>query len=127
MEPVVEVHLEPSSGRFDMTDDRWLDQVGGLIAELREQVGPVERRRQPVAGAKGALDAIVLPLASAGALTGMVEMLKAWLGRDRSRSVKVKWSAEGKVQELELSGNRVDDGAFNGVVRAVTEQLQAER
>jgi hypothetical protein len=121
----VELRLEPASQRFDATDDRWLDQVASLIVDLRENVGEVDVRRDAVPGAKGALEAIVLPLASAGALTGAVEVLKAWLGRDRSRSVKVTWSGEGELQQLEMSGTKVDDEAFDEVVRSVVAQLAA--
>jgi hypothetical protein len=37
--------------------------------------------------------------------------------------VKVAWSADGKLQELELSGAQVDPAAFDQVVRAVAQQL----
>jgi hypothetical protein len=56
-------------------------------------------------------------------LTAAVELLKGWLARDRSRTVKVAWSADGKLQELELSGAQVDPAAFDQVVRAVAQQL----
>ena len=124
MASAVELRLEPTSGRFDATDDRWLDQVASLVAELREHAGDVTVRREPVPGAKGALDAIVLPLASAGVLTAAVEMLKAWLGRDRSRSLKVTWSGDGAVQQFELAGSRVDDVAFDQIVSSVLTQLR---
>jgi hypothetical protein len=119
----IELRLEPVSERFDATDDRWLDQVAGLVSELQDEVGGVSRRREPVAGTKGALDSILLSLTSAGALTAAVELLKAWLTRDRSRSVKVAWSADGNLQQLELSGSQVDSGAFDQIVRAVSQQL----
>jgi hypothetical protein len=121
----VELLLEPSSERFDATDDRWLDQVTALVTDLREHVDGVTLRRDTVPGAKGALSAIVVPLASAGAFTAAVEMLKAWLGRDRTRTVKVTWSGEGAVQQLELGGSRVDDQAFDEVLRTVVAQLRA--
>ncbi|HWC69258.1 MAG TPA: hypothetical protein VG478_14410 [Acidimicrobiales bacterium] len=119
----VELRLEPVSERFDAADDRWLDQIAGLVSELQEEVGGVSRRREPVEGTKGALDSILLSLTSAGALTAAVELLKGWLARDRSRTVKVAWSADGKLQELELSGAQVDPAAFDQVVRAVAQQL----
>jgi hypothetical protein len=90
-------------------------------------VGEVDLEREPVAGAKGFLDTIVLPLASAGVLTGTIEMLKAWLGRDRSRSVKVTWSDDGGVQQLELAGSKVDDAAFDQILSSVAQQLQGPR
>lgn len=124
MGSVVEIRLEPSSERFDATDDRWLDQVAILITELREHAGPVDRHSVPVPGTKGVLDSIVMPIASAGALTAAVEMLKGWLARDRSRAVKVTWADSGAMQALELTGSDVDDRAFNEVLQAVTKQLR---
>lgn len=123
MESSVELRLAPTSDRFDLTDDRWLDQVAALLADLREHVGDVDLRRAAVPGAKGALDTIVLPLASAGAFTAAVEVLKSWLGRDRSRSVKVTWSDDGELQQLELGGTKVDDEAFQAVIRSMVAKL----
>jgi hypothetical protein len=121
----VELRLDASSDRFDAADDRWLDQVAGLVGELQTEVGVISRVREPVQGSKGSLDAILLSLSSAGALTAAVELIKAWLQRDRSRSIKVSWSEEGKLQALELAGSQVDSTAFDQVVRAVTQQLPA--
>jgi hypothetical protein len=121
----VELRVEAVSDRFDASDDRWLDQVAALISDLHAEVGTVSRQRAPAEGSKGALDSIILSLTSAGALTASVELLKSWLARDRSRSVKVTWSADGALQELELSGTGVDDAAFEQVVQAVAKQLPA--
>lgn len=125
MGDAVELRLEPVSERFDSSDDRWLDQVAGFVTELQDGVGGVTRQREPVEGTKGALDSILLSLTSAGALTAAVELLKAWLSRDRSRSVKVSWTADGSVQQLELAGSQVDSAAFDQVVSAVVKQLPA--
>jgi Effector Associated Constant Component 1 len=123
MDEAVELRLEPVSERFDAVDDRWLDQVAGLVSELQDGVGGVSRRREPVEGTKGALDSILLSLTSAGALTAAVELIKAWLTRDRSRSVKVTWAADGSVQQFELAGSEIDPAAFDQIVRAVSRQL----
>jgi hypothetical protein len=119
----VQLIFEPSSGRFDALDDRWLSQVTGLVSELRREVGDVSASGTPVGGKKGALGSIVLSLASAGSLTTAVELVKAWLARDRTRLVKVSWSADGRLQEVELGGSGVDDAAFDQLVRVVTEQV----
>lgn len=118
--------LEPLSGRFEVLDDRWLSQVMGLVAELRIVVGGVSTVGEPADGFKGTVDSIVVSLASAGSLTATVELLKAWLGRDRTRSLKASWSDGGELRTIELSGSGVDDAAFHDLVRAVTEQV-AER
>jgi hypothetical protein len=110
----VELRLEPLSGRFDVHDDRWLDQVSGLVDELRAEVGDVATRRTPEPGTKGGIDALLIPVVSAG-----------WLTRDRTRSLKVSWSDRGAVDSIELSGSEVDSARFDDLLRLVTQNLAA--
>lgn len=130
MDEQLELRLEPLSGRFDMHDDRWLDQVDGLVGELHDlagdAVGDVALRRTPEPGTKGGLGAIVIPVISAGGLTAAVELVRSWLARDRSRSLKVSWSDRGAVESIELSGAHVDSARFDELLRAVTQTLGAE-
>lgn len=120
----VELHLEPSSDRFDALDDRWLDQVAGLVTELDEQVGGVERATTTVEGTKGIeLAAIILALGSAGVFTAAIEVVKSWLQRDDTRSMRVVWSDSGELKEVELKGSDVSDAAVQNVLRSVASQL----
>lgn len=119
----VQLVVEPASERFDPADDRWLDQVTGLVTELRREVGDVSTSGAPVAGAKGAVDSIVLSLASAGSLATMVELVKSWLSRDRTRSLKVTWGSGSDLQAVELSGAGLDDAAFDELLRAVSKRV----
>jgi hypothetical protein len=101
----VELKIEPSSDRFDPLDDRWLEQVDGFAGELDQELGGVERERRPVDGGKGFdLASIVLSLGSAGAFTATVELVKSWLSRDRSRSVRLSWSETAR-SAVELKGS----------------------
>jgi hypothetical protein len=126
MDEQVELRIEPRSGRFVPHDDRWLDQVGGLIGELRTEVGGVSTERTAVPGKKGAIDAIVLSLASAGGLTALTDLVRSWLTRDRTRSLKVSWSDSGAVESIEVSGSEIDDAAFDDLVRSVSQRLAGE-
>src|SRR5262245_65694669 len=103
MDEQVELRLEPLSGRFDTYDERWLDQVDGLVGELRAGADDVTTRRAATPGTKGAIDAIVIPVISAGGLTAVIELVRSWLNRDRTRSLKVSWSDSGSVESIELS------------------------
>jgi hypothetical protein len=120
-EPVM-LRVEPSSSRFDASDDRWIDQTTGLVGELRE-VGDVDLARAPGTGTKGATAEILLSLTSAGVLTATVELLRAWLSRDRSRSVKLSWDEEGELRDVELSGDDLDDAAFDRIIGSVAGRL----
>ena len=120
----VELKIEPSSDRFDPLDDRWLEQVDGFAGELDQELGGVERERRPVDGGKGFdLASIVLSLGSAGAYTATVELVKSWLSRDRSRSVRLSWSETGEVREVELKGSDLDDASFDEIVRSAAQRL----
>jgi hypothetical protein len=120
----VELKIEPSSERFDPLDDRWLEQVDGFADELDQELGNVERERRPVDGGKGFdLASIVLSLGSAGAFTATVELVKSWLSRDRSRSVRLSWSETGEVREVELKGSDLDDASFDEIVRSAAQRL----
>jgi hypothetical protein len=120
----VELKIEPSSDRFDPLDDRWLEQVDGFADELDQELGGVERERRPVDGGKGFdLASIVLSLGSAGAFTATVELVKSWLSRDRSRSVRLSWSETGEVREVELKGSDLDDASFDEIVRSAAQRL----
>jgi hypothetical protein len=126
MDGQVELRLEPRSGRFDPSDDRWLDQVGGLVAELRSEVGGVATHRTLEPGTKGGFDSIVVPLVSAGGLTAMIELVRSWLTRDRTRSLKVSWSERGAVDSIEFSGSEIDGTAFDDLMRMVSHRLAVE-
>jgi hypothetical protein len=126
MNEQVELHIEPASTRFGPHDDRWLDQVGGLVSELRTEVGGVSTQRAPIAGTKGGIDSIVLTLASAGGLSAFADLVRSWLSRDRTRSIKVSLYESGELQALELSGSEVDAGAFDELVRSVSGRLTDE-
>jgi hypothetical protein len=120
----LELKIEPSSDRFDPLDERWLEQVDGFADELDQEVGGLERERRPVDGGKGFdLASLILSLGSAGAFTATVEVVKSWLSRDRSRSVRLSWSDTGQVREVELKGSDLDDESFNEIVRSAAQRL----
>jgi len=107
----VEVELQAITARFDAADERWLRQVREL-AEGLGKAGVLLQRSVPEAGAKGALDQIVISLGSAGAFTASIEIVKSWLGRDSNRKLIVKFFENGRPQAIELSGRAADEDVF---------------
>jgi hypothetical protein len=105
----VEIGFEARSSRFSMTDERWLSQVADLTTDLDRATGVRSRRERPVAGAKGVLSDVIVPLGSAGVFSAAVEVVKAWLGRDSTRSLKLTWSDNGRLESLELTGATPDE------------------
>jgi hypothetical protein len=104
------LRLEACSERFDPVDDRWRRQVDELLTDLCIEVGPVVRDRATVRGMKGGVDSALLAVGSA-TTAGVIPLLTAWISRDRTRSLKVSWHADGRVHEVEIRGDDVDSMA----------------
>src|SRR5262249_31093413 len=81
--------LEALSTRYDESDQRWILQVVDRVEQRRDDVGAVQRRREASPGQKGATETLILALGSAGAFQAAVTVFRAWLARDRSRSLRL--------------------------------------
>jgi len=119
-----ELRIEPGTGRFDPDDDRWRTQVSQLYSGLRDEAGgEVRHHHVGVEGTKGGIDTVILALGSAGAFTASVEYLRAWLGRDKSRSLDVTWSAEGQEHTVSIRGDGMDDASFQALAEAAAARI----
>ncbi|MEU7092585.1 effector-associated constant component EACC1 [Kitasatospora aureofaciens] len=112
------------TGRFDSGDARWQDQIAALHAALREEAGTVSSRGVPEPGWKGAVDTVLLALGSSGALTAAVACFRAWLARDKTRTLTVTWTDEaGDVRSIRVSGDNVDQASFQALAEGVRSRL----
>jgi hypothetical protein len=123
MDDGVELWIEPGSARFASDDDPWIDQVSALVKELREAAGNVSTRRAPVRGGKGAAESIALSLASSAGVSSLIQLIRSWLTRDRTRSLKVSWSGSGVLENVELSGEDLPDNVLEELATAIKHQL----
>ncbi|MCB5905890.1 effector-associated constant component EACC1 [Streptomyces pinistramenti] len=116
----LEVTMQPGSSRFDPEDQPWHDQVTALHTTLREEVGAVVRRGVPEPGQKGAVEATLLALGSSGALTAAVACFRAWLARDKTRTLTVTWTdGTGAEQRLHVTGDNIDQASFQALTAAL--------
>lgn len=120
-----ELVLEPQTDRYDADDDRWRAQVGEFLDALRHEVGGVRRELIPVEGTKGSVESVVVALGSAGAFTAAVEFFRAWLSRDKSRSLDITWAAEEGQCRLSIRGDAVDQSTLQVVAEAAARQIGA--
>ena len=118
----LEIAIEPRSHEYDDDDDRWRNQVIGLYSELRAQVDTVQRSRE-VPGTKGTLDELIVALGSAGAFSATVECLRAWLGRDRSRRIDVRWDEDGAERFVTLTGDAIDVESVREIAAAAARRV----
>ena len=106
---VLLVTIRPGSERFEDGDDRWLAQEAELLTDLRREVGGVRREMAAQAGEKGAVETVILALASAGSFTAALQCLRDWLTRDRTRVIEISCTVDGRDERLMLRGNHIDE------------------
>ena len=109
---VLTVRLRASSERYDDDDARWREQVTLLVGALRHELGTVEVVSEPEPGSKGGAEAIILALGSAGAFSVALEVFRAWLGRERTRSLSITLDRAGVQQQFTVRATHVDRDGF---------------
>lgn len=121
----LELRLEPESSRYDSTDARWAHQVADLTLELQRTVGGVTQKSVPQPGQKGAAADVILALGASGAFGTFLATTRAWLARDRSRSLRVTWNVDGQENSVSISGASIDSEALRVLAEAAAERLGA--
>lgn len=121
----LDVRIAAGTDKYDAGDERWLAQVSDLVASLEQGVGGVRHERTTVPGAKGGTAEIILALGTSGAVGAAVTFFKAWLDRDRSRSLDISYTVDGREEKLTLKGDNVDKTAINAVAEAMAARLAA--
>jgi hypothetical protein len=121
----VEVAILPGTGKFDPEDERWRDQVAALHTALCEEAwdgSPAQRARAGPEG--GGVDAVVLALGSSDALTAAVACFRAWLARDKTRTLTVTWTDEaGAERTVQVSGDNIDQASFQVLAEGIRSRL----
>ncbi|MGH8905542.1 MAG: effector-associated constant component EACC1 [Egibacteraceae bacterium] len=119
MSEVYELVVEPGTDRFDPDDDRWRAQVGNFYAGLHSEVGGVRREWSEAPGTKGGFETVVLALGSAGAFAAAVEYFRAWLGRDRTRSIQITHTVDGREETFAIHGEAIDNAVLQALAAAI--------
>lgn len=74
-------------------------------------------------GTKGGIDVIILALGSAGVFTAAVEFFRAWLQRDRTRSLEVTHTVDGREETIVIRGEAISDDVVATLASAVGRRL----
>lgn len=107
--PAAQFRLGIASDAFASSDQRWRNQVEGLLSDLKRNRLEVRKEITPVAGQKGGAEAIILALGSSGAIAAAVTIFKAWLQRSADRSIEIDGTLDGREVKLKLTGRNVDE------------------
>jgi exopolyphosphatase/pppGpp-phosphohydrolase len=125
MPATLEVGLVALNERYDDDDPRWRDQVADLVHELRRETESVQSRRAPVPGTKGTVDQLILALGSAGAFTAAVDVVRAWLARDKHRLVEMTVTdADGRTHTVRVSAENASADALAPLISAASTLAQ---
>lgn len=103
----IEVVLNPTSDFFDEKDPRWAQQKNVLVSDLQGRATKVEKRIDPVEGMKGGLETLIVTIGPA-VVTGIVDIIKAWLARDRSTKIELSANIDGKTVSITADANGID-------------------
>ncbi|GAA2609938.1 effector-associated constant component EACC1 [Paractinoplanes durhamensis] len=122
----VDIEVSATSRRYAPDHPGWIKQRYELAAGLRSGVPGAEVRSTPVAGTKGAAEAVVVALGSAGAFTAALGAFKAWLGRDRTRTVTLTWQHDGREDRVTLDADNLDAAAMQELTRGMSRILSGE-
>lgn len=98
-----------TSTSFPSSDQRWRNQVDGLLGDLKRSAGEVRKEITPVAGQKGGTEAIILALGSSGAITAAVAIFKAWLSRSADREIDFEGTIDGREVKFKMSARNMTE------------------
>jgi hypothetical protein len=118
----VEIEIAPGSETFEPEDDRWLTQVAGLYDDLRDGGIPVREESRPAPGEKGDIVTIIAALGSAGAFTAAITAFQAWLSRERTRHLTLRWKVGDDVKEFVFDGD-TDSATMERLTAQAMEQV----
>lgn len=101
--------LVATSSALPSNDQRWRNQVDGLLADLKRNAGEIRREITPVPGQKGGIEEIILALGTSGAITAAISIFRAWLARSADRTIEIEGKVGGRQVKLKLSGQNIDE------------------
>lgn len=122
---VLRLRVTPHSDRYDAEDDGWVEQETELFLDLGREAGGLERHATPAAGHKGVVETVLVALATAGAFNAAFECLTAWLTRDRTRSVEIAYTIDGREETFRMTGTHVDDAALDRLTEVAMARLES--
>lgn len=113
----VEIEIAPGSDAFDAEDALWLQQVAGLVDELRQEGIPLRSESRPVPGEKGDVVTLIAALGGAGVFSGLITVIQSWLSRERTRHLEIRWQEGDETKTITIDGDTSDE-TLAGIAQA---------
>jgi hypothetical protein len=125
MSPTVEVVISTETTKYAPDSPQWQREVAALHTELNRETGAVTTQSTPVPGTKGTAVDVILALGTSGALVAAVEIIRAWLGRDKTRTITATWTDEdGKERRFTLTGENIDQQSLTALSESIGRMIE---
>ncbi|MEU5155539.1 hypothetical protein [Glycomyces sp. NPDC021274] len=125
MSSTVEVAISTETAKYAPDSPQWRREVAALHAELHRETGRVATQSMPVSGTKGGVVEIILALGTSGALLSAVQVFRAWLGRDKTRTITATWTDEdGKERRFTLTGENIDQQSLTAMSESIGRMIE---
>jgi hypothetical protein len=125
MSSTVEVAISTETAKYAPDSPQWRREVADLHAGLQRETGTVTTQSTNRPGMKGGAVEIILALGTSGALLSAVQVFRAWLGRDKTRSITATWTdAEGKEQRFTLTGENIDQQSLTALSESIGRMIE---
>ena len=125
MSSTVEVAISTETARYAPESPQWRREVADLHAELQRETGTVTTRSTNRPGTKGGIAEIILALGTSGALVSAVQVFRAWLGRDKTRTITATWTDEhGDERRFTLTGENIDQQSLTALSESIGRMIE---
>jgi hypothetical protein len=125
MSSIVEVAISTETAKYAPDSPQWRREVADLHTELRREIGSVTTQSTNLPGTRGGVVEIILALGTSGALVSAVQVIRAWLGRDKTRTITAAWTDEqGNERRFTLTGENIDQQSLTALSRSIGRMIE---
>ncbi len=128
---MAEVTVDADIRGIDRAHPAFQGSWGELLTDLRATPGLRAQERdvaaEPAMKGKGWETELIVGLTSTGTVTGLVQALKLWLGRDRRRSVTVTVRSGGQEASYEVAGENISTGTLQDALDAAVRREREKK
>ncbi len=125
MSSIVDVAISTETTKYAPDSPQWRREVGALHNDLNRETGSVTTQSAPVPGTRGGVVEVILALGTSGALVAAVQVLRAWLGRDKTRTLTVTWTdSDGGRRQLTVTGENLDQRSFQALSESIGKMIE---
>lgn len=117
---MAEVTVDADVGGIDRAHPAFQGAWSELLADLRATPGlraqECDVAAETAMKGKGWETELIVGLTSTGTVTGLVQALKIWLGRDRRRSITVTVRSGSQETSYEIAGENISTGTLQAAL-----------